>query len=328
MKLTVMIPVYNGSGSITRCLDSLGRQTFQDFQVLLIDDGSTDDSAAVIRKYMENHPGMHITLRSRENRGVAETRNEGIEQAEGTFIAFIDQDDFVGETYLEEYVRVAEQRDADIVCGGYIRYDPENKRALRTVRLTENPWSRFVVSAPWAHLYRCDFLKAHPVRYLKTAIGEDVYFSLMAYAYTDRVETIPNTDYYWVDNPKSHSNSNQKKVRKDIDPFILLDALQRDLPEDSRIPPEYLEYYLYRYIVWYLLFTVRKTPKEQMEEQYGKLMDWLKKHYPGFAQNRLISLTGPAGEPFSIRLSVWGFTRLYRMHLALPALKLLAAKKG
>ena len=326
MKLTLVIPVYNGSAHIVRCLDSLLRQTYRDFEVLLFDDGSRDDSAAVIERYSREHPELALTLIRQENRGVAETRNAGIEPADTEYIGFIDQDDFIESNYLESYVQAMESSGADIVCGGYVRYDAENGKALRRVSLTDDPWGRFVVVSPWAHLYRTAFLKRHPVRYLKTAIGEDVYFTLLAYAYTDRIATIPDTSYYWVDNPLSHSNHNQKKADKAIDPFILLDALKRDLPADGHIDRTCLQYFMYRYVVWYLLFTVRRTPRATVAAQYDRLMAWLGREYPGFDRNGMISLFGPPGEPLSIRLSVWGFTRLYHLRLARPLLRLLAAR--
>lgn len=326
MNLTVVIPVYNGSKSIVRCLDSLAGQTYQDFRALLIDDGSTDGSSDVIRAWTEAHPSVEARLVSRPNSGAAETRNYGIAQAEAEYIAFIDQDDYVTPDYLQTYVDTAQSTGADIVCGGYQRYDADNHRALRTVSLAPDPWAKFVVTAPWAHLYRTDFLKSNGIRFLKTPIGEDVYFSLMAYAHTDRVVIIPHTGYYWVDNPVSVSNDRQKRVSKQVDPFILLDALDADMPKDGKIDRRYLEYYLYRYVVWYLLFTVRGSSRSQVFSQYHRLMKWLKARYPMFEKNELISLFGPKGEPFSIRLSVWGFTLLYKTHLIVPFLKLLSRR--
>ncbi len=326
MKLTVIIPVYNGEKDIIRCLDSLKAQSFQDFSVLLIDDGSKDDSAKVVEQYAADNPNLSITLIRQENHGVAETRNGAIARVNTPYLAFMDQDDKLTPDYLETYINTIESSGANVVCGGYQRVSPDTGKVARTVCLNEDPWARFVVTAPWAHLYRTEFLQSYPVRFLKTAIGEDIYFTLLAYAYTDKVVTIPHTGYLWIDNPVSHSNKNQKTVQASIDPFILLNALDKDLPSPCLIPDEYMEYFLYRYIVWYLLFTVRRTPRSSVESQYHKLISWLKERYPSFTRNRMISLRKPAGEPFSIRLSVWGFNLLYRLRLALPFLKCLAAR--
>lgn len=328
MKLTVIIPVYNGEESILRCLGSLEKQTFQDFQVILVDDGSCDGSADLLRTYMETHLSGRIRLLCQENQGAAEARNRGIRETETPYLSFVDQDDTLKEDYLENYVRAMEETQADIICGGYCRVHPQSGRVLREVRPGKDSWAKYVVVAPWAHLYRTSYLKEHGLFFLKTAIGEDIYFSLTAYAGTDRVTTIPYSGYCWVDNPGSLSNSKQRSVRKAVDPLVLLNRLWDDLPEENHLKKTELEYFLYRYIVWYLLFTVRRTPRETVEAQYGRLIGWLKERCPEFAANRLISLGKPKGEPLGIRVSVWGFNMLYRCRLALPALKLFSAGKA
>lgn len=199
MKLTVIIPVYNGQDDILRCLESLRKQTFRDFTVLLFNDGSVDCSAEVIREYAKKHPEFPMTLIDQENCGVANTRNRGIECCETPFIAFMDQDDELSLDYLETYLKKIEKTEADIICGGYQRVHPETGKVLRVEKLSEDPWSKFVVVSPWAHLYRTAFLKENPVRFLNTSIGEDVYFTLMAYAYSDKVVTIDDTGYKWLD---------------------------------------------------------------------------------------------------------------------------------
>lgn len=324
MDLTVVIPVYNGEKSIVRCLDSLLAQTYRDYKILIINDGSTDDSSDIISAYSEAHPSIVIHMVSRSNRGVAQARNYGIEQTDTKYITFVDQDDSVAPDYLQAYIEVMQDSGADIVCGGYQRYNAEKKRTIRTVSLTPDPWAKFVVVAPWAHMYRTAFLKENDLHFLDTSIGEDVYFSILAYAYTSKIAIISHTGYYWIDNPVSVSNKRQRSVNKNVDPFILLNALHADMPEDNRIERQYLEYYLFRYIVWYLLFTVRSSSKAQVETQYHRLIQWLKEHYPDFENNPMISLLGPKGEPFNIRVSVWVFTRLYKAHMILPCLKLLS----
>ena len=318
-KLTVIIPVYNGMQWISRCLDSLAGQDSSDFRILLIDDGSTDQSAAVINEYKQNHPQLSMRLLSQSNAGVSAARNRGIAETDTPYIAFIDQDDYVAPDYLRTYMTAAETGKADIVCGGYQRID-ERGHVYRRISLGQDAWAKFVVVAPWAHIYRTEFLRNNHIEYLETKLGEDVYFSLMAYSCTDRIVTIPYTGYYWVDNPRSVSNSRQKKVSAAADPFVLLEALDTHLPANNRVPDEWMEYYLYRYIIWYILYTVRQTDHTSFAAQHDRLIAWLQARYPHFYKNRNISLFRPAGEPFSIRLSVVFFNTLYRLHLSRPVL--------
>ena len=324
-EITVVIPTYNGEKWITRCLDSLRAQTFRDFCVLVIDDGSTDGTVRVIREYQKNVPDLPIEVVLQSNSGVSRTRNRGISMTTTAYITFMDQDDCCGPDYLKAYAAAMRDENADIVCGGYERLN-ESGKCQRRVILGKDPWAKFVVVSPWAHLYRTAFLREHEIGYLPTGIGEDVYFSLLAYAYTDRIVTIPDHAYFWMNNPQSVSNAKQDHVNAQADPFVLLDALDTHLPDNNRIPHEWMEYYLYRYIVWYLLYTVRHSPKSLVTSQYDRLLAWLTARNPTFQNNPNISLFRPAGEPLSIRASVFGFTLLYRLHLSLPVLQALSRR--
>lgn len=324
MKTTVIIPVYNGEKTLPACLESLAAQTETDFGLLLVNDGSTDGSANIIDDFARKHPEMPLRMIATENRGAAEARNAGMDLADSEYLAFMDQDDLITPDYLASYRRAMEDSGAEIVCGGYLRVSPESGRVLRKVSPGPESWARFVVTAPWAHLYRTRFLWDHRIRFLKTGLGEDIYFTLMAYAHAARVKTIPDTGYHWLDNPDSLSNSRQKQVGKGADPFPLMNRLWEDLPEDGGITQTEKEYFLYRYIVWYLLFTLRGSEKAAWQDQYDRMIAWIREQVPAYRRNPLISLRKPAGEPRDIRLSVWGFNLLERMGISRGVLGILA----
>lgn len=326
MKITVIVPVYNGSEYICRCLDSIKKQTFEDYSILIVDDGSGDDSTDIITKWKKENPRIDLKLICQENKGAAAARNYAISLVETEYTTFMDQDDTIAPDYLETYIQAIEAENADIVCGGYTHKYSSTKEITRVVKLKDTEWAKFVVVSPWAHLYRTAFLQSYPIRFLETKLGEDVYFSLMAYAYTDKIITIPDIGYTWTNNPASHSNKNQKKVQESTDPFTLLNALINDLPSKSHITNEQLEYYLYRYIIWYLLFTARQTSKTDIEKQYHRLLQWLSERFPNYQKNHMISLFGHTGEPVNIKLCVCGFNTLDRSHLMLLILKRIAIR--
>ena len=324
MKTTVIIPVFNGEKTLPACLESLAAQTDRDFRILIIDDGSTDGSGRVIREFQNAHPDMALEMIRTENRGAAEARNAGLERVDTEYTAFMDQDDRVDPGYLAAYRRAAEESGAEAVCGGYLRVAPDGGRVLRRVCPGREPWAKFVVTAPWAHLYRTAMLKDYGIRFLRTGLGEDIYFTLTAYAHARKAVTIPDTGYHWMDNPESLSNSRQRRVREEADPFLLMNRIWEDLPTDGAVTEAEKTYFLIRYGVWYLLFTLRRTEKGRWQAQYDRMTDWLKERIPDFARHRMISLFGPKGEPAGIRISVWGFAALYRLGLARPLLGALA----
>lgn len=96
--ISVIVPVYNVEPFISSCLDSLSKQIYQNFEVLLVNDGSTDNSGAICREYADRDSRFHYF--EKENAGVADARNFGIERSKGDYITFVDSDDWVTEEYL------------------------------------------------------------------------------------------------------------------------------------------------------------------------------------------------------------------------------------
>ena len=110
--VSVILPVYNVADYIDECMESLCAQTFEDFEALLIDDGSTDDSPGICDSWAEKDSRIRVI--HKENGGVSSARNRGIEEAAGRYLAFADPDDWLDPDYLEELVRAAEDADADM----------------------------------------------------------------------------------------------------------------------------------------------------------------------------------------------------------------------
>lgn len=125
--ISIVVPVYNAKASLRKCLDSLAQQTYTDFEVLLINDGSTDESPEICREYCERD--SRFRLITQKNAGPAAARNTGMEQAAGKYMAFVDSDDYVEPDMLEALCRRAEESGADItVFGYYLEKNGESKR--------------------------------------------------------------------------------------------------------------------------------------------------------------------------------------------------------
>ena len=107
MKISVVIPMYNASKSIIKALDSIKFQTYKaDYQVLIINDGSKDDSEAIVNQYILDNPRMNITLISQENSGVSKARNAGLKLAKGDYIAFLDSDDAWFDDKIQKQIKL------------------------------------------------------------------------------------------------------------------------------------------------------------------------------------------------------------------------------
>lgn len=177
MKVSVIVPVFNVVDYVDKCIESILKQTFQDYELIIVNDGSTDGSEQKCREWEKK--SHNIVFVSQNNRGVSAARNEGLSISKGEYVAFVDGDDYVEPNYLEEMVNCAEEnQDAEIILCGY-KYDDsgevseygffsENKSFDRTDRISlicraigvyeEDIKRKTHVGTPWAKLYSRKFL--------------------------------------------------------------------------------------------------------------------------------------------------------------------------
>ena len=142
-KITLIIPVYNKKKYINHCLDSISAQTFEDFEVLLVDDGSTDGSAEICDEFANNNARVRVI--HKQNGGVSSARNRGIEEAGGKYVVFCDADDEFPPDALSDLYAAAEKYGADITVGGAGDVIIDKRRnEIRTV----NPLSIFSAFSP------------------------------------------------------------------------------------------------------------------------------------------------------------------------------------
>jgi hypothetical protein len=171
LKISIVIPLYNKARYVKRALDSIESQTFSDFEVIVVDDGSTDDGAALVSSY----PDQRVRLITQSNAGPGAARNAGIAQAQGELIAFLDADDEWLPTYLEESVRLLESWGTQVasVSSGYIEYPAGRSREemWRSRGITDGvfrlepdtaPWlviSRLAFMSPWSTVVRAEVIR-------------------------------------------------------------------------------------------------------------------------------------------------------------------------
>ncbi|MBP3766234.1 MAG: glycosyltransferase family 2 protein [Bacilli bacterium] len=301
-KVSIIIPVYNSEKYISKCLDSVLNQTYKNIEILVINDGSKDNSIDILREYEKKDD--RIVVIDKENEGVAKTRNQGIKKATGDYIMFIDNDDFIDEDYVETYLK---NTDYDIVIGSYKRTDVNDKILFKYNLDEKSIWSKYVVLAPWAKLYKKDFLIKNNIEFLNYGIGEDVYFNLLCYSKTNNIKVINDFKYNWFYNNESVSNTKQRGLKKTVDITVLLNNLLTFVDLNS----EYNKYFLERYIYWYLLFSGKQASKGDFTEQYNNYIKWLN-------DNKIKSNIKPLflkGEPFKIKMVVIIFRMIRKLHL-------------
>ena len=135
MKISVIVPVYNVENYLEKCLNSLVNQTLQEIEILVINDGSTDNSQKIIEFFQSKFP-QKIKTFAKENGGLSDARNFGIDRATGEFLAFVDSDDYVSATMMEEMYGLAKKHEAEIVICNLQKVD---ENGIVTQKLTQIP---------------------------------------------------------------------------------------------------------------------------------------------------------------------------------------------
>lgn len=212
--VSVVVPIYNVEKWLERCLITILNQPFTNLEIILVNDGSTDNCRKICEHYAQIDKRIKVV--HKENGGLSSARNAGIEVATGKYIVFIDPDDVITQDYFEILLSTAEKNNCDAVVSGYKKV-PINEIVVPGFKLNEvMNGKHFVLSSPnvhsnndlcfvWRYFYRLDVMKEKGIRFNEQVfIGEDVIFNLEFLLKSSRVYAIPGNHYdYTVNNPDS-----------------------------------------------------------------------------------------------------------------------------
>lgn len=269
-KISIIVPVYNAEESIEKCITSIIQQSYKNFELLLINDGSKDNSIKILNKYKKKYDNIRVI--DKKNEGVSKTRNLGITKASGDYIMFIDNDDYIDYDYLERFINELDN-DYDVIIGGYKRTSDNKIIYKQTLKNTE--WSKYIVMAPWSKLYKKEFIQMNKIEFKDYGIGEDVFFNLNIYSKRPKIKIIEYSGYNWYFNNNSVSNTLQKGLNKNIEITKLMSEI---VDNNYNSIDNYFEYFVYRYFIWYLLYSGRNANKEDFIEEYFKIKTWKNKN--------------------------------------------------
>ena len=286
--ISIIIPVYNSEKYISRCLDSILRQSYKKFEIIIIDDGSTDNSYKIMENYYKKYPEK-IRIFTQKNFGVAVTRNKGIKVSTGEYIMFIDNDDFIDFDYLSTFIFEIKKNKCDIVVGGYKRPNSENK-IIEKVSLRNNQLSKLKILAPWAKIFKKQYLVENSICFLECNIGDDVYFNFNAMTFTNKIKIINYIGYNWYYNEKSVSNVAHRKMSDKLEFNLMLDNCFEIMNNKKFINKNYeiLEFCFLKQIIWYLFYSSKNVNYDYIIRKYKELIKWMDIHFNYYKNNKYI----------------------------------------
>ena len=216
VKISVIIPIYNAESFLNECLVSIQNQTFTDYEVWLIDDGSTDNSGTICDKFATQNEQFHVI--HKQNEGVSSARNTGLEKAKGEWICFIDADDTVENEYLSTLYQVVNNQKDLLIIQGFKTFLPDNTYIDKC--FTDQLYNSSEIyktfqdlninrcGYPFAKLYNTEIIHQNHIRFIESIhYAEDVMFMLTYLCHCSAIQTINgmNYNYYVRRNVKSLS---------------------------------------------------------------------------------------------------------------------------
>ncbi|MBQ0075461.1 MAG: glycosyltransferase family 2 protein [Prevotella sp.] len=200
--VSIIVPLYNAEKYLRKCLDSIIGQTFEDWELILVDDGSKDASGNICDEYSQKD--SRIKVFHKPNGGVSSARNVGIEHTCGDWITFVDADDWLDECFLENILDVP-FNDADFIIGGNTMVGHRNevnkycknpiKRNIREIDFSSNK-CLFLFYFPWGRLFNTDIIKRNKVKFHENMrIAEDSDFIIQYLSFCNNLVLLPTSDY-------------------------------------------------------------------------------------------------------------------------------------
>lgn len=268
--ISIIIPIYNAEKDLDKCLSSLTRQTYLDYELLLVNDGSTDNSECVCRRYAKND--TRIKLINKENGGVSSARNLGLDQASGEFIVFVDADDWVAEDYLESLLSVQKSLRSDLVVSnligvlntGDVKYPRFEKEEL--ISNTNFTPSDLVddgrlkmYNAPYCKLFKADIIRERKLKFRnELRNGEDFIFVLEYALCCGRISFLNQYSYYY--NRLSESSVTNRYYKNYYENLIATKNAYLEILSKYRVvSPEEKLYQYFRVALKALLEEGKKT---------------------------------------------------------------------
>ena len=251
-KLSIIVPVYNVEKYLPKCLESLIKQTLNDIEIICVNDGSMDDSLAILKEFASRDSRIRII--DNQHQGVAKTRNTGIEQSTGEYIGFVDSDDYIDIDFFEKLYNSATKSNSDIAIASILKhknfFNIYNAKYTKEeiaitiqdkIKLCEDKKHFFFYA--WNKIYHSGFIKENNIKFSEGQIYEDVMFAIKALYYSNKIISVYGTKYHYIEHENSLTKYKDKTGEKEQDLIKAYSELQEFCNSKNIEIPERLNYY-------------------------------------------------------------------------------------
>ncbi len=281
-KLSIIVPIYNTEKYLSRCLDSLIHQTLDNIEIILINDGSTDNSQEIINKYLNTYPSILKSF-TQNNSGQACARNLGIKNSMGEFIAFVDSDDYVELDAYKKSYKYATENNLDIVCFNF--YEEKNNIKQKSSYYKFDNYNNVVKyilneTSPCNKIIRKDLFEKNNIKFVENYIYEDLELIPRLALYTNKIGFLNDYLYNYV----IHENStmHQKKYNTKLDSIYFVAESLKNNFKNTKYNKEleflFIEHLLHGAVLRYLEY-------EEGNSDIEKISNIIKSDFPNWRKN-------------------------------------------
>lgn len=301
-KVTLIVPVYNVEKYLKRCLDSLLQQTYADLEIICVNDCSPDNSQEILEDYARK--GQITLLVNEVNLGLGKSRERALKQAQGSYVMFIDSDDYIAPDYVETYMRSMKSADYDIVVGGYTR-DVDGQKTEHFVKNCD--WSILSYTIACAKMYKKSFLMDHNIGFIDIRCGEDIFFSMELFVNHPKYYVMEDyAGYFYYFNRKSITGS--MNPDKKLERFVsdIFNEFIDKYPLSSLEKDDYwkINYNYITNMVNALIVHGHGCKPKNMKEKYEFFMKDLHSKFSDYKKNPYLHFKNMKKQSLKIRISV------------------------
>lgn len=292
-KVSIIVPVYGVEKYIDKCLDSLVKQSLKEIEIIVVNDGTKDNSQKIIDKYVKKYPDK-IKSYIKENGGQGSARNYGLKKAMGEYIGYVDSDDFVEKDMYKKLYNKANENDYDIVvCGNYNvseDYKTKNIDTFTNDYNTDLENVFFGKMAVWNKIYKRDILIKNKLEFKEKVWYEDLAFTLKTVMNSNTFAFIDEPLYdYLIREGSTMNNSNVQRNLEILDAFD--DILSYIIHNKNEVYFNKIEFLAIDHIYISAIVRVLKADADYKvkRETIKKLIDYMKKNFPNYKNNKYIN---------------------------------------
>lgn len=287
-KVSVIVPVYNVEKYIRKCLETLMEQTMQEIEIIIVNDGTKDNSMNIVREFVEKYPEKIVVL-EKKNGGLSDARNYAIPYAKGEYIAFLDSDDYVEKTIYEEMYEIAKKENSDMVeCDFYWEYPNKIKKDVGEKYHNKKEMLEKVRVVAWNKLIKREILEKTQITFPVGYRYEDVEFTYKLIPYLKKVSFLKKPCVHYVQREGSISNSQNERTKEifEILEHVIEFYKEKGFYEEYQ---EQLEYVYARFLFCSsFLRMVKIQDKNIRKDLLNQTWENVNQKFPNWKKNKIL----------------------------------------